>query len=96
MTFGEFVWGMIMLYFIFLVVWMFIGIFADIFRRNDLSGWAKAIWLLLIFILPFLGILIYMIVRPKMTVQDKQLLAEAQAQQCREPPLIGRRRGRLQ
>ena len=82
-SFWDFIWGMIVLYFIFMVIWMFIGIFADIFRRNDLSGWAKAGWIFLIFVFPFLGILIYMIVRPKMTEQDKQLMAEAQAQQAR-------------
>jgi hypothetical protein len=82
-TFWDFIWAMIVFYFIFMVIWMFIGIFADIFRRNDLSGWAKAGWLFLIFWLPFLGILIYMIVRPKMTEQDKEILAQAQAQQSR-------------
>jgi len=53
-------------------------VFADLFRRNDLSGWAKAGWLLLIFILPFFGILIYLIARPKMTEQDKEDMARMQ------------------
>jgi len=79
----DFVWAMIVFYFMFMVIWMFIGVFADIFRREDLSGVAKAAWLLLIVILPFLGILIYMILRPKMTEQDKRIIAEAQAQQSR-------------
>jgi len=83
MTFGELLWGMIVFYFIFMVIWMFIGIFADIFRREDLSGWGKAGWLFIIFWLPFLGILAYMIVRPKMTEQDKRMIAEAEAKQQR-------------
>jgi len=58
-----------------MLIWIFIGVFADLFRRNDLSGWAKAGWLLLIFILPFFGILIYLIARPKMTEQDKEMMA---------------------
>jgi hypothetical protein len=64
-------------------IWMFIAIFADIFRRNDIHGGAKAGWIVLIAVLPFLGILIYMIARPKMTEQDKQIMAEMQAQQDR-------------
>jgi Phospholipase_D-nuclease N-terminal len=36
----------------------------DIFRRGDLSGGAKALWVVLIFILPWLGVLIYLITRP--------------------------------
>jgi predicted membrane channel-forming protein YqfA (hemolysin III family) len=74
---------MIIVFFWIMVIWMFIAIFADIFRRNDLSGWAKAGWILLIFIVPFLGILIYVIARPKMTEQDKQMLMQAQEAQRR-------------
>jgi Short C-terminal domain/Phospholipase_D-nuclease N-terminal len=66
-----------------MLIWIFIGVFADLFRRNDLSGWAKAGWLLLIFILPFFGILIYLIARPKMTEQDKEMIAAVQERERR-------------
>jgi len=66
---------LVVFFFWFMLIWIFIGVFADLFRRNDLSGWAKAGWLLLIFILPFFGILIYLIARPKMTEQDKEMMA---------------------
>jgi len=79
----EFLWWMLMFYLFFMVIWMFISIFADIFRRENLTGWGKAGWILLIFILPFLGILIYVIVRPKNTEQDQRMMAEAKAQQAR-------------
>ena len=55
---------MLVFFFWFMLIWMFIMVFADIFRRTDLSGGAKAGWVLLIFILPFFGILIYLIARP--------------------------------
>ena len=58
-TFGDFLWGMLVFLFWFMAIWIFITVFADIFRRSDLSGWGKAGWVLLIFILPFLGALIY-------------------------------------
>jgi hypothetical protein len=77
-TFGTVIWSMIVFFFWFIFIWMFISVFSDIFRRDDLSGWGKAGWIFLIVILPFLGILIYMIVRPKMTAQDKRLMTEAQ------------------
>jgi hypothetical protein len=82
-TFGNFLWAMVAFFFWFVFIWMFIGIFADIFRRDDLSGWAKAGWILLICALPLLGILIYVIARPKMTEQDAKLLAIAQERQHR-------------
>jgi hypothetical protein len=62
-----------------MAIWIFISIFADIFRRNDLSGGWKAIWILVLFVLPFLGALIYMISRPKVTAQDVQLMTQADA-----------------
>jgi hypothetical protein len=63
-TFGTFLWGMVAFFFWFVFIWMFISAFADIFRRRDLSGWAKAGWIFLIAVLPLLGILIYVIARP--------------------------------
>jgi hypothetical protein len=82
-TFGSVLWAMVVFFFWFMLIWMFIGVFADIFRRNDLSGGAKAGWLLLIFILPLLGILIYLIARPKITAQDKEMMAEMQERERR-------------
>ena len=79
----EFFWWMFMFYLFFMVIYMFIAIFADIFRRENLSGWGKTGWIILLLILPFLGALIYMIARPKNTEQDQRMMAEAQAQQAR-------------
>jgi hypothetical protein len=62
-TFGTFLWSTVVFFFWFTIIWMFITVFADIFRR-DISGWAKAGWIILIVILPFIGILAYVIARP--------------------------------
>jgi hypothetical protein len=83
MSFGEILWAMIVFFFMVMFFWMFISIFADIFRRDDISGWAKAGWIFFIIVLPFLGILVYVIARPKMTEQDKRMLAEYEEQQKR-------------
>ena len=82
-SFGNVLWTMVVLFFWVMAIWIFIAIFADIFRRNDLSGWGKAGWIFLIFIVPFLGALIYVIARPKMTEQDKQMMEQAQEAQRR-------------
>jgi hypothetical protein len=60
-----------------MVIWMFISIFADIFRRRDISGWAKAFWIFLIFVLPLIGVLIYLIARPRDATaeQDAEIIA---------------------
>src|SRR5580693_7433436 len=54
-----------MLGFFVLVIWfwLLIVIFSDIFRSRDLSGWAKALWVIFVIILPFLGIFVYLIAR---------------------------------
>jgi hypothetical protein len=78
-TFGDILWTMIAFFFWFMLIWMFIAVFADIFRRNDLSGGWKAIWILAIFILPLLGILIYLVSRPKVTAQDVQQMTQMEA-----------------
>jgi len=44
-------------------IWILIWIFIDIFRSHDLSGWAKALWLLFILFIPLVGVLVYLIVR---------------------------------
>src|SRR5262245_18590452 len=82
-SFGDVLWAMLVFFFWYIFIWMFIAIFADIFRRDDLSGWGKAGWVFLIIILPFIGILIYVIVRPKMTAQDRAMMTEMQEQQRR-------------
>ena len=82
-TLGDVFLAMIWFFFVFMVISIFIQVFMDIFRRNDLSGAWKVIWILVIFIVPFFGALVYILVRPKMTEQDKQLMAEAQAKQNR-------------
>ena len=80
---GSVIWTMAIFFFWMIYIWMFITIFADIFRRNDIGGGKKAMWIIFVIFLPLLGILIYMISRPKMTEQDKQLMEQAQASQHR-------------
>ncbi len=74
---------MLWFYILFMVIMMFVQIFADIIRRENLSGWGKAGWIFLLFVLPFISALIYVIVRPKNTEQDQRMMAEAMAMQSR-------------
>jgi len=76
---GDFLLWTLEIFFLFLAIWIFIAIFSDIFRRNDIHGGAKAGWIILIFVLPLLGCLIYIVMRPKVTAQDVQMMARAEA-----------------
>jgi hypothetical protein len=79
MGFWDLLWGMVFFFFWFMALWIFISCFMDIIRRNDMTGVSKVIWILVLFWLPLLGCLIYLIMRPKVTAQDVQLMAQAEA-----------------
>ena len=79
LTFWDVIFSMIAFFFWFMLIWIFIAVFADIFRRRDLSGGMKAVWLIVLVILPFLGALIYLIARPKVTAQDVEMMTQADA-----------------
>ena len=51
-------------FFIFIIwLWLLFMVFIDIFRSHDLHGWAKALWVIGIIIMPYLGVLVYLIFR---------------------------------
>jgi hypothetical protein len=56
-------WTMIEIFFFVIWIWILITVLIDVFRSHDLSGWAKALWLVFIVFLPLLGVLIYLIAR---------------------------------
>ncbi len=56
-------WTMLEFFLFFVWIYLLIIVFSDIFRSHDMGGWAKALWVIFIIILPFLGVLIYLIAR---------------------------------
>jgi hypothetical protein len=60
-TFLDFFWSMLVFFLWVMWFWLLFSIWADIFRRDDLSGWGKAGWLLFTIVLPFLGAFVYLI-----------------------------------
>ncbi len=70
-------WTMLEFFFFVLWIWLLIYIFIDIFRSHDMGGFAKALWVLFVIILPFLGVFVYLIARGG-SMHER---AEKQAQQ---------------
>jgi hypothetical protein len=56
-------WTMLEFFLFFLWIWLLIVVFSDIFRSHDMGGLAKALWVLFVIIIPYLGVLIYLIAR---------------------------------
>jgi ABC-type multidrug transport system fused ATPase/permease subunit len=74
-------WTMLWFFLIIIWIWLLIAIFVDIFRSHDMGGFAKALWVIFVIILPFLGILIYLIARGSgMHERAAQQAAQSQKQ----------------
>lgn len=79
MDFWDLFW-LLLIFIPLLLVWVFALL--DIFRRDDLSGWMTALWVLAVILAPFIGTLIYLILRPGGPAQraghtpDMQLLSD--------------------
>jgi energy-coupling factor transporter transmembrane protein EcfT len=76
----DILWTMIIFFAWVAWIWMLIVIFTDIFRRRDIGGWAKAAWIVFMIIIPFIGVLVYLIAEHK-GMADRQADAMQQAQQ---------------
>jgi Short C-terminal domain/Phospholipase_D-nuclease N-terminal len=59
--FLNILWSMIIFFCWVVWIWMMVIILTDVFRRRDISGWAKAGWTVFLIVLPFLGVLVYLI-----------------------------------
>ena len=62
---GEVLLSVLWIFGFVIFFWLLITIFSDLFRDHETSGWAKAFWVIFVILFPFLGILIYLIVRGK-------------------------------
>jgi len=59
--FLDILWTMFIFFLFIIWIWILITVFVDIFRRKDTSGFSKALWIIFVIILPYLGVLIYLI-----------------------------------
>jgi len=80
-------WTMLWLFLFILWIWLLISLFSDIFRRDDLSGWGKAGWVLFLIVLPLLGSLIYLVANggdmAQRQVRDAKAVQSAQEEYIR-------------
>jgi predicted PurR-regulated permease PerM len=55
-------WDILIIFAWILFIWIAITVFIDLFRRHDISGWVKAAWVVFIVVIPWIGVLVYLIV----------------------------------
>jgi len=75
---GQVFLSMLWFFLFFIWIWLLIVVFSDLFRSHDIGGWAKAAWVIGIIILPYLGVLIYLIARGHKMAEHAQEAAAAQ------------------
>jgi uncharacterized membrane protein len=81
---GEFLLWLVWIFLFVIWFWLLITIFADLFRRHDISGWVKALWIIFVIVLPFLGILIYLITQSHGIAERNVKQAQAEQEQLRQ------------
>jgi Short C-terminal domain/Phospholipase_D-nuclease N-terminal len=59
--FLNILWTMIVFFAWVAWIWIVITVMIDVFRRDDIGGWGKAAWVVFVILLPFLGVLVYLI-----------------------------------
>ena len=75
---GQVFWSMLWFFLFFIWIWLLIIVFSDVFRSHDLSGVAKAIWVIFIILLPYLGVFVYLIARGHKMQEHAVEAAQAQ------------------
>jgi len=79
-TFRNFLTDAFAIFMFVLWFWLLITVFSDLFRRHDISGWIKALWIIALIVFPYIGIFVYLITQGRaMSERSSQ-----QAQQARE------------
>jgi hypothetical protein len=67
-----------MIFFLWVIwFWLLITVFADIFRRHDMSGWVKTLWIVFVIVLPYLGVFVYFISQGRDMAERKAREMEA-------------------
>jgi len=80
--FLDVLWSMVIFFMFVIWIWILISIFADIFRRRDIGGGMKAIWMIFVIVLPYLGVFIYLIAEHDgMAERSMEQMKAARAQQ---------------
>jgi len=78
---GSLLWDMLWIFLFIIWFWLLITVFGDIFRSDDLGGFAKTLWIIFVILFVYLGVFVYLIARGK-GMQERNIAAMTAAQQA--------------
>jgi len=83
-TFADFMLSVLWIFMFVILIWLLVTVFTDLFRRHDIHGGMKVLWVLGILIFPYLGVFIYIITQSRGMAERNQKAMEQQKQQFRQ------------
>ena len=82
MPFWDIIWSMIVFFLLIAWIWVVFSVISDIFRSKDLGGFAKTLWVLLVIVVPWLGVLSYVLIRGRgMEERNMQIMMDTAEKQ---------------
>ena len=81
---GQVFWSFLWFFMFFIWIWLLIIVFSDIFRSHDLGGVAKALWVIFVILVPYLGVFVYLIARGHKMSEHAAEAAAAQDKAARQ------------
>ena len=87
-TFRNFLVDAFAVFMFVLWFWLLIIVIGDLFRRNDISGWGKAIWVIALIVFPYLAIFAYMITQSRGMAERRSQQAQQARGSFRHLPIL--------
>ncbi len=83
MEFGQFLWSLLIIFFMIMYFMVLFSVILDLFRNHEMNGGVKALWIVALLFIPFLSLLIYVIIYGK-SMGQRQMAAVSEAQQAQK------------
>jgi uncharacterized membrane protein YcjF (UPF0283 family) len=74
---SDLIWTSLWVFFLIMVIWVFIAIVTDLFRDHELTGWAKAVWVVALIVFPAVASIVYLVVRGRGMAQREAAQRQA-------------------
>jgi ABC-type multidrug transport system fused ATPase/permease subunit len=82
-TFPNFVMDLLTVFIFVIWFWLLITVFGDLFRRHDISGWTKAIWVIVLILFPYIAVLVYLIAQGRGMAQRRAQVVQHEREELR-------------